>query len=641
MLFALTVRNDPPHTFATAGMKNRYVLLADLPLIAIAAFGAFAGRFDWLFYGDRPEFPLYVIVALCVKPGIFLLMGMYRRHWQYASVPEMVVVVVAVTASSLAMAVLVALASLLEILPFGFSRAVWFNDWILTLATTGGMRMAIRFVHESTIPGRSSVTAQRRTLIVGAGAAGTMVAREIRRNPQLGMTPVGFLDDDPTKVGKQLGGLIVLGGTDRLPSLVLSERIDHVVIAMPTARGSAVRAILEMCNQAGVKSQTMPGVFELLDGHVNVNRLRNVEISDLLRRSPVNSSSRTAAYVLDRVVLVTGAGGSIGYELSRQIANASPSHLVMLGHGENSLFEAKAKLVADFPRVRISTVIADIRDHRRLAMVFERFKPAIVFHAAAHKHVPLMEDNPEEAITNNVIGTRNVVDGALRAGTERFVLISTDKAVSPSSIMGATKRIAETIVRRAAKESGRAFVAVRFGNVLGSRGSVVTTFKSQIERGGPVTVTHPAMTRYFMTIPEAVHLVIQASGHGKGGELFMLDMGTPVKIVDLAQDLIKLSGLSEDQIAIVFTGVRPGEKLEEVLFDAGMQTEPTAHPEVLQVVGADTCMVANFERVLAQLEQAASDGDRAAIDDLLSRAIPGFVAASHAPSDPVASVNRP
>jgi FlaA1/EpsC-like NDP-sugar epimerase len=400
------------------------------------------------------------------------------------------------------------------------------------------------------------------------------------------------------------------------------------VIAMPSAPGAVIRGVVDACTRAGVKSQAIPGVYELLDGIATVNRLRNVDIADLLRRSPVGANANTAAFVKDRVVLITGGGGSIGYELARQVANAAPAHLVLLGHGENSIFEAAARLGRSFPTVKLSTVIADIRDDRRLAAVFDRIRPAIVFHAAAHKHVPLMEENPEEAVTNNIVGTRNVVNQALRVNSERFVLISTDKAVSPTSIMGATKRVAEMVVRDAARQSGKAFVSVRFGNVLGSRGSVVNTFKEQIEQGGPVTVTHPEMTRFFMTIPEAVHLVLQASGEGTGGDLFVLDMGEPVKIVQLAQDLIKLSGLTEQDVPIVYTGTRTGEKLEEALFDAGMRTQPTSHPEVLRVVGTDVSGSPDFPGLVRQFEEAARRGDRTAIERMLAQTIPGFASPS-------------
>ncbi len=604
-------------------MRNRYILLADIALIAVAASAAFTARFDWAFYSTRPEFLPYLIAALAIKPLVFVLSGMYRRYWKYTSIHDLAVVFTAVTASSILMAGFVVFG--MNRLFVEFSRVVILNDWLLTLAVAGGLRVAVRVLSEAHVPSRDAMPRiAQRVLIVGAGQAGSMVAREMRRNPQLRMDPIGFVDDDEGKIGKQVAGVQVLARTQRLPQIVRSREVHMVLIAMPTAPGSVVRTLVEMCREAGVRSQTVPGVFELLDGRVDVSRLRKVEIADLLRRNPVRGDTKIAGFVQGKVVLITGAGGSIGSELARQIAAASPARLVLLGHGENSIFDAETQLRRTFPAVRISTIVADIRDKARLARVFDQVRPAIVFHAAAHKHVPLMEQNPEEAVTNNIVGTRHVVDEALRAGTERLVLISTDKAVAPNSIMGASKRVAEAIVRRAAQRSGRAFVAVRFGNVLGSRGSVVNTFKQQIEQGGPITVTDSKMTRFFMTIPEAVHLVLQASGNGTGGELFVLDMGDPVRIVDLARDLIKLSGLEEEDIPIVFTGVRPGEKLREALFDPGMETRPTAHPEVLEVVGADAATGRDLDGIVSRLEEAARAGDRVSIDALLVEAVPGF-----------------
>jgi len=621
-------------------MRNRFVLLADLPLIAIAAFAAFAVRFDWRFYEQRPEFPAFLLGALIVKPAAFQLTGMYRRYWKYASVEELLLITLGVSVSSIAMAALVILVASVHGIPQGFSRVVLFTDWLFTIACAGGLRFGIRMLSESR--GRRLEGADpRRVLIVGAGDAGAMVAREMRRNRHLNMEPVGFLDDDAAKVRKQIAGVRVLGTTTALAAVVANHHVDNVVIAMPKVGGLTVRRIVERCNAVGVASQTIPGVFELLDGNVSVSRLRKVEIADLLRRNPVDSAGATATFVKGRAALITGAGGSIGAELARQVAYAAPAHLVLLGHGENSLFEAEAQLRESFPRVKISTAIADIRDSARLAQIFSRYRPEIVFHAAAHKHVPLMEENPEEAVTNNVLGTRNVVEQALRVGTERLVLISTDKAVAPSSVMGATKRMAETIVRRAAVASGRAFVAVRFGNVLASRGSVVQTFKRQIEAGGPVTVTDPNMTRFFMTIPEAVHLVLQASGTGRGGELFVLDMGEPVRIVELARDLIHLSGLTEDEIPIVFTGIRPGEKMHEALCDEGMTTAPTPHAEVLEVVGEDGTASLDLDTILQKFEAAARLGDRAAIDALLRAAVPGYAPVPPGPAPAPASVPEP
>lgn len=618
-------------------VRNRYILAADLPLIFASAVGAFAMRFDWRFYEERPEFPLYVVAALIIKPVVFRMLGMYNRYWRYASIQELLVVAIAVTASALAMGIVVQGGTMLGSIPAGFSRVVFLTDWLLTLVTTGGMRLAVRVVNEPSFGRtRSAGRTARNVLIVGAGAAGTMVAREMRRNPQLGMVPAGFLDDDPAKVGKTMAGLRVLGRTPELPGVVRACAIDSVIIAMPSARGAAVRSVLDMCRQAGVPSQTIPGVFELLDGQVSVSRLRDVDIADLLRRSPVVGPPEAAAYLEGQCVLVTGAGGSIGSELCRQVAFARPGRLVLLGHGENSIYDVQGQLREQYPAVVVDAVIADVRDQVRIEAVFSRFRPDVVFHAAAHKHVPLMEQNPEEAITNNVLGTAVVVAAAERFGARRLVLVSTDKAVAPSSIMGASKRLAESVVRLAAQRTGQAFMAVRFGNVLGSRGSVVPSFKKQIERGGPVTVTHPEMKRFFMTIPEAVHLVLQAGGIGRGGELFVLNMGEPVRIQDLAADLIRLSGLELDDIPLVFTGMRPGEKLEEQLWEADAAVEPTANPDVFRVFEGSDPRAGDVARVVPALADAARRGDRAAVQALVAECLETFV-----PPAPAVGVTQP
>ncbi len=504
-------------------MRNRYLLAIDLPLIALCAFLAFALRFDLLFIQNQGEtvrwlFIWYLAAAVLIKPPVFLGFGLYRRYWPYASIGDLLAISLAVSASTVGLSIVFVIATLLHAIE-GFSRAVLLIDWLLTLAAIGGLRMSVRVLSETWHRARQAGPVDapaRRVLVVGAGQAGTMVAGEMRRNPQLGMTTVGFLDDDASKLGKRMAGLPVLGQTESLTSVLASTRVDEVIIAMPTASGTALRQIAERCRDAGVPSRIMPGVFELLGGVVSVSRLRQIDIADLLRRAPVMVDSKAEHYVTGQTVLVTGAGGSIGYELCRQVAAANPSGLVLLGHGENSIFDAETSLRQLFPSLRLQSMIADVRDERRIDDLVRQCRPAVVFHAAAHKHVPLMEDNPEEAISNNVFGTVNVVRAALKHGATRLVLISTDKAVAPTSIMGASKRLAEAIVWEAARRSGRAFVAVRFGNVLGSRGSVVPYFKRQIEAGGPLTITHPEMRRFFMTIPEAVHLVLQAGGMRSG-----------------------------------------------------------------------------------------------------------------------------
>jgi len=392
--------------------------------------------------------------------------------------------------------------------------------------------------------------------------------------------------------------------------------------------GKVVRALAEACRNAGTPSRIVPGVFELLDGQLSVSRLRQVEIADLLRREQITTPPETSLYLTQKRVVVTGAGGSIGFELCRQIALANPATLVLLGHGENSIFEAETRLREQFPGLAVQAFIADIRDRSRLAACVQGVRPHVVFHAAAHKHVPLMEDNPEEAITNNVLGTRNIVDACVASGVERLVMISTDKAVAPTSVMGASKRLAEILVRDGARRSGRAFSVVRFGNVLGSRGSVVPIFKRQIERGGPITITHPDVKRFFMTIPEAVHLVLQAGGLSTSGELFVLNMGSPVAIVQLAEDLIRLSGLNTDDIPIVFTGLRPGEKLEEELWESGAMVEATSHPELLLVKEEEGPDAAEVMRSLDALVAAARSGPRLHFEAMLAQWLPSYVPSS-------------
>jgi FlaA1/EpsC-like NDP-sugar epimerase len=619
-------------------VRNRYVLAADLVAVVLALLGAFVLRLDW-FFQRQPEytaaFNFALGAALIVKPIVYYLFGLYRRYWRYAGLPDLLVILLAVSASAAAVALIIAGGIMAGVVP-SFPRSILALDWLLTLACVGGIRVSIRLLSESfaTRQGIAAAgpQASKRVLIAGAGDAGAMVVREIRRNPQLGMRPIGFLDDQRVKQGKRIYEVPVLGTLADLETVVDAHRIEQVVVAMPTAGGQVVRTLLDACHRAGVEARAVPGMFELLEGGVSVSRLREIDITDLLRRQPINAAPEAGLYLQGKTVLVTGAGGSIGSELCRQLARAQVGELILLGHGENSIFDITNRLRQSNPGVTVHPVIADVRDEARIEAVFAAWLPSIVFHAAAHKHVPLMEAHPEEAISNNVRGTAVVVDAAIRHDVERFVLISTDKAVAPTSVMGASKRLAERIVAQAAERHRRMFIAVRFGNVLGSRGSVVPYFQQQIDRGGPITITHPDMRRFFMTIPEAVHLVVKAGGLARGGELFVLNMGEPVRIVDLAEDLKRLSGVEAGSVAIVYTGLRPGEKLEEQLWEAGSLVEAAGDDEVFRVVEpiqAGDGPAGGLDAAIARLEEAVARGDALAIHELLSECLPTFVSSWH------------
>jgi FlaA1/EpsC-like NDP-sugar epimerase len=605
-------------------VRNRYILLADLPLIAIAAFGAFALRFNWLFLDSRPEFLGYLAAAVLLKPLVFFPFGMYQRYWRYATALDLVAIVLAVTASAVAMAVFVGVGRATAYLP-EFARPVLMIDWLLTLTLAGGLRMSFRVIGDAHRIGQKPESFKpRRVLVVGAGEAGMLVVRELRKNRQLGLNAVAFVDDAPGKWKKQILGIPVRGAISTLESVVTSDAIDDVIIAMPTVSGAVIRSATASCGRVGITPRIVPGVFELLDGHVTFSRLRGVEIADLLRRPQIVGRAGQIAYLTGQSVLITGAGGSIGSELARQVAFSGPKQLVLLGHGENSIFAVHEKLKQQYRGIQIDPVVADVRDAARLDAIFGRFKPDVVFHAAAHKHVPLMEANPEEAITNNVRGTRNVLEAAERSGVTRLVMISTDKAVAPSNVMGASKRLAEQLVLSAGRRLDRSYVVVRFGNVLGSRGSFVPTIQAQIERGGPITVTHPDMKRFFMTIPEAVQLVLQAGGMEASGELFVLNMGEQVRIVDLVEDLIRLSGFEPGEMPIEMTGIRAGEKLEEVLWEAGSTVTATSIPDVMRVREHDLQADSGIRTSVDDLITAAERGDLDSLQVLLELALPTY-----------------
>ncbi len=508
--------------------------------------------------------------------------GVTRYSWRYVSLRE-TFRIASTAVVSLAVLVVMRLRFTDEIPIVGIPLGVLCTDFVFAfvglVATRASRRMYVE-TKERRLRGNGRKA--DRVLLIGAGQAGVMVARELLNRPDLCLKAVGFLDDDPLKVGSHIGGLPVLGSTAQVAAVAQRKRVKRVLITIANAPGSEIRRIAMQCRDVGLDIKIIPGIYEIVGERVNLSRIREVAIQDLLGREPVQlDEAQVNTSIRSQVVLVTGAGGSIGSELCRQVCRFGPARLLLLERFENALFEIHRELVGAYPDVTIEPVIADVTDHARMEKVFQDRRPAIVFHAAAHKHVPMMEANPGEAVKNNVGGTRTVADLADRYGTSRFVLISTDKAVNPSSVMGATKRVAEIYTQALAQRSKTRFVTVRFGNVLGSNGSVIPIFKEQIAAGGPVTVTHPEMQRYFMTIPEASQLVLQAGAMGQGGEIFILDMGKPVKIVDLARDLVRLSGLRPDEdIEIKFTGMRPGEKLFEELATDAEHADKTKHPKI-------------------------------------------------------------
>lgn len=609
-------------------IRNKYILLGDLVLILISVLGSYALRFELgpLFFQYLPSAIWIAGVSLVVKPLAYYFFGLYRRMWMYASIQELKLIIVAVTTASVLVSSIIFTLVALGVFE-GLPRSVLVIDWILSLVFVGGIRFSLRILGDAfsvgSVPSKNGD--QRKLLIVGAGDAGALVVREIQKNPQINLFPIGFLDDNAAKQKQQIFGIPVVGTINDLSMVLEQHQIDEVIIAIPSAPGRVVRLVADICRLKGIPFRTMPGIYELLGGSVNVNRLREVDITDLLRRQPTFMNEEMLGALLSgKVVLVTGAGGSIGKELCRQISRWGPTELIMVGHGENSIFESLLDIRESFPDLRITPFIADMRDKIRINQIISRHKPNIVFHAAAHKHVPMMELNIEEAVTNNILGTKSLIEVCLANDVEKFVMVSTDKAIRPKNVMGATKRIAEMLVLRAAHQSKKPYCVVRFGNVLGSRGSVVPLFKRQILKGGPITITHPDMKRYFMTIPEAVYLVLQSAGMAKGGETFVLNMGDQVKIVDLAEDLIRLSGLEPGRdIEIVFTGSRPGEKLEENLWDEGLTFLRTDHPDIYHLNVEDDLDDETLDRVVIELINLANEGNTSEIVSRFDEKIPG------------------
>jgi FlaA1/EpsC-like NDP-sugar epimerase len=569
--------------------------------------GGIPGRYWTMLWGT-------IAFVAIGKSIVFELLGLHREWWRYFRLPELWPLLRAVAITS---ALLVGAFVLLRPYSYGLPRSVIVFDFLLTFMFTGGVRLGVRMAAE-----RPSRLARGRDvrgiLVVGAGSGGQMVVRELQLNPNIGARAIGFLDDDPRKRGMRAAGTRVLGSTDEIGQVLDRRSPDEVVIAIPSAPGTLRAKVVAACRDRGIPVRTLPTVFELLRGGVQLTRqLREVRVEDVLGRDPiVMELDRVGAYLTDQIVVVTGAGGSIGSELSRQIARVRPRLLVLLDHAEDNLFAVDREMAEHWHFTRCESVLADCKEGDRMLEVMQRFKPDVVFHAAAYKHVPLMEENPLEAVRNNAIATRVTAETAAVAGCSRFVLVSTDKAVNPRTVMGASKALAEWIVEAAGQRHPRTrFVAVRFGNVLASSGSVVPIFRGQIERGGPVTVTHPEMTRYFMTIPEAVQLVIQAGDLGaESGAVFVLEMGEPVRILDLARNMISLAGYEpEVDIAIEITGPRPGEKLREELLGDGERSQPTAAERIVRAVRDDRLDADRIQRTLVRVEELLAGGDEAGL----------------------------
>ena len=560
------------------------LFIADIVTIVIVAFISLFIRFDGYI---EPQYINQMVDALPLLITsymlMFLIMYLYTRIWRYAGMREVLAILAATTIGTALF--------YSSMLVFGKSLpcSIYFIIWILITGTIGMGRMLLHYVALHYSSGDDDESGQVNTLIIGAGDAGATIAREIERYHKRSRRVVGFVDDDMFKHNRLMNGFRILGNREDIPALVAKYKVEEIIIAMPSVKRDIIQEIMEICSPLKCKINILPGMYQLLDDEVLVSHLHPVSIEDLLERDEIQlDTSKVETYLKDKVVLVTGAGGSIGSEICRQVLRVKPKKLLLLGHGENSIYLIHQELRTIAPEGTLVPIIADIRDKNQLEQIFKNYNPDVVFHAAAHKHVPLMEIQPIAAVLNNIYGTRNVADVAGAHGVDRFVMISTDKAVNPTSVMGATKRVAEKVVLGMNHTYDTKFITVRFGNVLGSRGSVIPLFRKQIEAGGPVTVTDPEMTRYFMTIPEASQLVLQAGAMGNGGEVFLLDMGGPVKIVDLAKNMIRLSGFEPNKdIRIEFTGLRPGEKLYEELLTAEEGTNTTTHKKIFEAALED------------------------------------------------------
>ncbi|TCK93126.1 FlaA1/EpsC-like NDP-sugar epimerase [Natranaerovirga hydrolytica] len=608
-------------------MKKKIIvgtlLLTDVLLINLSFFLSFYIRFDGNFYGENigNYFNTYsdnIFYITIIKIIIFVVFGLYKNLWKYASIEE---------AFQIGIITFVANASIVTFMMMtqqGLPRGIYLIAFILDTILIGATRLSYRTLRSILKRFLFRKKHVKKVLVIGAGRAGATVIKELRRKNSLMSKAVAIIDDDPSKLNSRINGIPVVGNRKDIVKIVQLKQIDEIIIAIPSTYKKDIKEIVEICSQTKCKLQIVPSLYELIDGEVTINQIRAVNIEDLLGRDPVKLDLQEInSYIKGKTVLVTGGGGSIGSELCRQIVTFNPEKLLLLDIYENNAYDIQQELIRSFPTLDLEVIIASIRDKQRLEEIFERYQPDVVFHAAAHKHVPLMEANPQEAIKNNIFGTENVAECAHKYGARRFVLISTDKAVNPTNIMGATKRVAEMIIQSLNEISDTEFVAVRFGNVLGSNGSVVPLFKKQITEGGPVTVTDAKVTRYFMTIPEAVQLVIQAGSMAKGGEIFVLDMGEPVKIIELAKNLIRLSGFEPDvDIPIEIVGLRPGEKLYEELLLAEEGLSDTKHDKIF--IGSP--IIKDFQNLNKELEMLNSilDKDLNSIKEHMVNIVPTY-----------------
>jgi len=619
------------------------VFLADVLLLAAAFIGAHLIRFEF-------NIPMYFVQllkqmlpwVLLVKLSCFYFFGLYRGMWRYTSIADLLNIIKATIVSTLLILAFI----LFQYRFIGYSRSIFLIDWFLTILFIAGFRLCVRLFFEQFSKDQPSPSdflsifrnlskrkkGRKNLIIIGAGNCGEKIYREIRDNSSLKYKIVGFLDDSKNKIGRTIHGVPVLGRIDDIIALIKKGKADEALIAIPSAGGQQMRRIVELCKTSGIPFKTVPGYGELINGRVTINAIREVAYRDLLGREIVKlDEKQIGAYLKGQNVLITGAGGSIGSELCRQICRFKPGAIFLFERAESPLYEIELELKKNFGDINVVPILADIQDKLQIEMVFKKYNPQTVFHAAAYKHVPMLELQPWKALENNIQGTANLVEIVSKFNIERFVFVSTDKAVRPTNVMGASKRVAEMLVNCQNKNgfSTARFIIVRFGNVVGSVGSVVPLFKKQIEIGGPVTVTHPDVTRFFMTIPEASQLILQAGAMGNGGEIYLLDMGTSIKISDMARDLIRLSGFEPDEdIKVKYIGLRPGEKLYEELITEGENIVSTSHEKIMVLKGME-CNLQILNGQIDELATLAANQDEKRIKAKLKEIVPEYSPASN------------